>query len=172
MCNFFWVLTSGCLVVYYYIFLLNAKCRCKYWYCNYFLKWMVGSYPLLRTGFALAQWYKKIITLWQALHDFIFEKKGLYVFEKKRTMRCSSSSPVKKAYWIWAVFWKKTNMTFVFFQIFFIFVFKKIKISKIYDGFEKFQNYTPVAPCLGDRGPVAPCLRDRGPVALWLGDRT
>jgi len=46
--------------------------------------------------------------------------------------------------------------------IFFIFVFKKIKISKIYGGFEKFQNYTPVAPCLGDRGPVA----------LWLGDRT
>ena len=40
--------------------------------------------------------------------------------------------------------------------------FKKIKISKIYDGFEKFQNYTLVAPCLGDRGPVAP----------WLGDRT
>jgi len=39
---------------------------------------------------------------------------------------------------------------------------KKIKISKIYSGFEKFQNYTPVAPCLGDRGPVA----------LWLGDRT
>ena len=50
------------------------------------------------------------------MHDFIFEKKGLYVFEKKRTMRCSSSSPVKKAYWIWAVFWKKTNMTFVFFR--------------------------------------------------------
>ena len=48
------------------------------------------------------------------------------------------------------------------FGIFFIFVFKKIKISKIYGGFEKFQNYTPVAPCLGDRGPVA----------LWLGDRT
>ena len=47
-------------------------------------------------------------------------------------------------------------------RIFFIFVFKKIKISKIYGGFEKFQNYTPVAPCLGDRGPVA----------LWLGDRT
>jgi len=45
---------------------------------------------------------------------------------------------------------------------FFIFVFKKIKILKIYGGFEKFQNYTPVAPCLGDRGPVA----------LWLGDRT
>ena len=47
-------------------------------------------------------------------------------------------------------------------RLFFIFVFKKkIKISKIYGGFEKFQNYTPVAPCLGDRGPVA----------LWLGDR-
>jgi len=45
---------------------------------------------------------------------------------------------------------------------FFIFLFKKIKISKIYGGFEKFQNYTPVAPYLGDRGPVA----------LWLGDRT
>ena len=29
--------------------------------------------------------------------------------------------------------------------------FKKIRISKIYGGFEKFQNYTPVAPCLGDR---------------------
>ena len=28
---------------------------------------------------------------------------------------------------------------------------KKIKISKIYGRFEKFQNYTPVAPCLGDR---------------------
>ena len=40
-------------------------------------------------------------------------------------------------------------------RIFFIFIFKKIKISKIYGGFEKFQNYTPVAPCLGDRGPVA-----------------
>jgi hypothetical protein len=53
---------------------------------------------------------------------------------------------------------------------FFSFLYlKKIKISKIYGGFEKFQNYTPVAPCLGDRGPVAPCL---GPVALWLGDRT
>ena len=39
---------------------------------------------------------------------------------------------------------------------------KKIKISKIYGRFENFQNYTPVAPCLGDRGPVAP----------WLGDRT
>jgi len=47
-------------------------------------------------------------------------------------------------------------------RIFFIFIFKKIKISKIYGRFEKFQNYTPVAPCLGDRGPVAP----------WLGDRT
>ena len=34
--------------------------------------------------------------------------------------------------------------------IFFIFVFKKNKISKIYGGFEKFQNYTPVAPCLGN----------------------
>jgi len=46
---------------------------------------------------------------------------------------------------------------------FFSFLYlKKIKISKIYGGFEKFQNYTPVAPCLGDRGPVA----------LWLGDRT
>ena len=43
---------------------------------------------------------------------------------------------------------------------FFSFLYlKKIKISKIYGGFEKFQNYTPVAPCLG-------------PVALWLGDRT
>ena len=41
-------------------------------------------------------------------------------------------------------------------RIFFIFIFKKIKISKIYGRFEKFQNYTPVAPCLGDRGPVAP----------------
>ena len=39
---------------------------------------------------------------------------------------------------------------------------KKIKISKIYGRFENFQNYTPVAPCLGDRGPVA----------HWLGDRT
>ena len=48
-------------------------------------------------------------------------------------------------------------------RIFFSFLYlKKIKISKIYGGFEKFQNYTPVAPCLGDRGPVA----------LWLGDRT
>ena len=46
-----------------------------------------------------------------------------------------------------------------FFSILYL---KKIKISKIYGGFEKFQNYTPVAPCLGDRGPVA----------LWLGDRT
>jgi len=46
---------------------------------------------------------------------------------------------------------------------FFSFLYlKKIKISKIYGRFEKFQNYTPVAPCLGDRGPVAP----------WLGDRT
>ena len=46
---------------------------------------------------------------------------------------------------------------------FFSFLYlKKIKISKIYGGFEKFQNYTPVAPCLDDRGPVA----------LWLGDRT
>ena len=46
---------------------------------------------------------------------------------------------------------------------FFSFLYlKKIKISKIYSGFEKFQNYTPVAPCLGDRPPVA----------LWLGDRT
>ena len=35
--------------------------------------------------------------------------------------------------------------------IFFIFIFKKNKILKIYDGFEKFQNYTPVAPWLGDR---------------------
>ena len=35
-------------------------------------------------------------------------------------------------------------------DFFFIFVFKKK--SKIYGGFEKFQNYTPVAPCLGDRG--------------------
>ena len=36
---------------------------------------------------------------------------------------------------------------------FFSFLYlKKIKISKIYGGFEKFQNYTPVAPCLGDRG--------------------
>ena len=48
---------------------------------------------------------------------------------------------------------------------FFIFVFKKIKISKIYGGFEKFQDYTPVAQ-------AAPCLGDRGHVALWLGDRT
>jgi len=40
--------------------------------------------------------------------------------------------------------------------------FKKNKISKIYGGFEKFQNYTPVTLCLADRGPVA----------LWLGDRT
>jgi len=32
---------------------------------------------------------------------------------------------------------------------FFSFLYlKKIKISKIYGGFEKFQNYTPVAPCL------------------------
>jgi len=46
---------------------------------------------------------------------------------------------------------------------FFSFLYlKKIKISKIYGRFENFQNYTPVAPCLGDRGPVA----------HWLGDRT
>ena len=45
---------------------------------------------------------------------------------------------------------------------FFSFLYlKKIKISKIYGGFEKFQNYTPVAPCLGDRGSVAPWLSDR-----------
>ena len=46
---------------------------------------------------------------------------------------------------------------------FFSFLYlKKIKISKIYGGFEKIQNYTPVAPCLGDRGPVAlgPGARD------------
>jgi len=47
-------------------------------------------------------------------------------------------------------------------DFFHFYILKKIKISKIYGGFEKFQNYTPVAPCLGDRGPVAP----------WLGDRT
>ena len=47
-------------------------------------------------------------------------------------------------------------------EVFSFLYLKKIKISKIYGGFEKFQNYTPVAPCLGDRGPVAP----------WLGDMT
>ena len=37
--------------------------------------------------------------------------------------------------------------------IFFSFLYlKKIKISKIYGGFEKFQNYTPVAPCLATGG--------------------
>ena len=36
---------------------------------------------------------------------------------------------------------------------FFSFLYlKKIKISKIYGGFEKFQNYTPVSPYLGDGG--------------------
>ena len=35
---------------------------------------------------------------------------------------------------------------------FFSFLYlKKIKILKIYGRFEKFQNYTPVAPWLGDR---------------------
>ena len=35
---------------------------------------------------------------------------------------------------------------------FFSFLYlKKIKILKIYGGFEKFQNYTPVTPCLDDR---------------------
>ena len=44
---------------------------------------------------------------------------------------------------------------------FFSFLYlKKIKISKIYGGFEKFQNYTPVARPLPGR---------QGPVALWLG---
>ena len=38
-----------------------------------------------------------------------------------------------------------------YFLDFFHFYIKKIKISKIYGGFEKFQNYTPVAPWLGDR---------------------
>ena len=39
---------------------------------------------------------------------------------------------------------------------FFSFLYlKKIKISKIYGRFENFQNYTPVAPCLGDRRPLA-----------------
>ena len=40
---------------------------------------------------------------------------------------------------------------------FFSFLYlKKIKISKIYGGFEKFQNYTPVASCLGDKGACPP----------------
>ena len=34
---------------------------------------------------------------------------------------------------------------------FFFFIFKKIKISKIYVGFGKFQKYTPVALWGGDR---------------------
>jgi len=34
---------------------------------------------------------------------------------------------------------------------FFFFIFKKIKISKIYIGFGKFQKYTPVALWGGDR---------------------
>jgi len=46
---------------------------------------------------------------------------------------------------------------------FFSFLYlKKIKISKIYGGFEKFQNYTPVAPLPGRQGACRP----------WLGDRT
>ena len=39
---------------------------------------------------------------------------------------------------------------------FFSFLYlKKIKISKIYGGFEKFQNYTLVVPCLGACRPLA-----------------
>ena len=34
---------------------------------------------------------------------------------------------------------------------FFFFIFKKIKISKIYVGFGKFQKYTPVALWGGDK---------------------
>ena len=63
---------------------------------------------------------------------------------------------------------------------FFFFIFKKIKISKIYVGFEKFQKYTPVA--LWGRqgsnvifflhlGPVAQPEGDRPPVAQAGGDR-
>ena len=46
---------------------------------------------------------------------------------------------------------------------------KKIKISKIHGRFEKFQNYTPVAPCLGDRGPVAQPGPKRKQKKLHLG---
>ena len=34
---------------------------------------------------------------------------------------------------------------------FFFFILKKIKISKIYVRFEKFQKYTPIAHARGDR---------------------
>ena len=52
----------------------------------------------------------------------------------------------------WAVEEKKETSRPPGEGLFFIFIFKKNKISKIYGGFEKFQNYIPVAPCLGDRG--------------------
>ena len=47
---------------------------------------------------------------------------------------------------------------------FFIFIFKKIKISKIYGSFEKFQNYTPVAPGWAT-GPKRKKKLHLGPVA-------
>ena len=40
-------------------------------------------------------------------------------------------------------------------RLFFIFIFKKLKISKIYGRSKKFQKWAPVAHGEGDRPPVA-----------------
>ena len=45
--------------------------------------------------------------------------------------------------------------------VFFFFIFKKIKISKIYVHFENFRKYPPVARPRGNRGPVAQATGDR-----------
>ena len=47
------------------------------------------------------------------------------------------------------------------FRLFFIFIFKKIKISKIYSHSKKFQKCAPVAHGEGDRPPVAQAGGDK-----------
>ena len=47
------------------------------------------------------------------------------------------------------------------FRLFFIFIFKKYKISKIYGSFKKFQKWAPIAHGEGDRPPVAQAGGDR-----------
>jgi len=51
------------------------------------------------------------------LHDFILRKKDYIIFlEKKKDYKVLQLQTSEIAYWIWPVFWKKTNMTFVFFR--------------------------------------------------------
>ena len=70
-----------------------------------------------------------------------------YLFASWSQMRRSGLVVARKeGALVWRPVWQGKNDDF-----FFIFIFKKIKISKIYGGFEKFQNYTRACRPLAGR---------------------